>query len=108
MKRWILFLGLTTQGSVHDYELLKEELGWYSGKTGWFELLVIFVDLGYLGIVKDFESKRANIPVKRPRKTKNNPEPMLTEAQKEFDNYHGGCAFIVAHNPEEAIEGVTA
>ena len=35
------------------------------------------------------------------------PGGKLTEAQKAFDNYHGGCAFIVAHTPEEAIEGVT-
>ena len=32
LKRWIFFLGLTTQGSMHDYELLKEELNWYGGK----------------------------------------------------------------------------
>ena len=39
LKRWIVFLGLTTQDSLHDYELLKEDLGWYQGKNDWFEQL---------------------------------------------------------------------
>lgn len=97
LKRWILFLGLTTQGSVHDYELLKEELGWYDGKTGWFKLLEIFVDLGYLGIEKDFETKGLNIPVKRPRKTKDNPAPKLTEAQKEHNKVVSRTRVLVEH-----------
>lgn len=35
------------------------------------------------------------------------PNGKLTPGQREFDNYHGGCAFIVAHTAEEAIKGVT-
>ena len=34
LKKWIVFLGLSTQGSMHDYELLKEELHWYEGTGG--------------------------------------------------------------------------
>lgn len=97
LKRWILFLGLTTQGSVHDYELLKEEPGWYNGKTGWFELLEIFVDLGCLGIEKDFEAKGLNIPAKRPRKAKDNPAPKLTEAQKERNKAVSRARVLVEH-----------
>lgn len=97
LKHWIFFLGLTTQGSLHDYELLKEELGWYSGQTEWFELLEIFVDLGYLGIEKDFKTKRLNIPFKKPRKTKNNPEPILTDVQKEHNKAVSRARVLVEH-----------
>ncbi len=51
-------MGLTTQGSMHDYQLLKEELHWYEGQKNWFELLEIYVDLGYKGIDKEFLIKR--------------------------------------------------
>ena len=82
LKRWIVFLGLTTQGSMHDYELLKEDLHWYQGKNDWFEQLEILIDLGYLGFDKDFEALKTNIPHKKPKRSKNNPEPYLTEQQK--------------------------
>ena len=84
-----MFLGLTTQGCIHDYGLLKEELHWYEEQKEWFELLEIFVDLGYLGIDKDFKIKKLNIPTKKPRKSKNNPEPKLTEVQKAHDKTVG-------------------
>jgi len=54
---------------MRDYELLKEELGWYQGHTDWLKLLEIFVDLGYQGIDKDFEVSKLNIPFKKPRKS---------------------------------------
>lgn len=82
---------------MHDYELLKEELGWYSGKTGWFELLEIFVDLGYVGIEKEFKAKLVNIPIKKPRKSKCNPEPKLTEIQKEHSKSLGQTKVLVEH-----------
>lgn len=97
IKRWIVFLGLTTQGSVHDYELLKEELGWYDGRKDWFRLLEIFVDLGYVGIDKDFEVKKLNIPFKKPKKSKSNPEPKLTEEQKEHNKAVGRIRVLVEH-----------
>lgn len=97
LKRWIFFLGLTTQGSVHDYELLKEELGWYDGQTQWFKLLEVFVDLGYIGFEKDFKAKRLNIPFKKPRKTRNNPDPKLTDEQKEHNKEVGRTRVLVEH-----------
>lgn len=68
LKRWIVFLGLTTQGSMHDYELLKEDLHWYQGKNDWFEQLEILIDLGYLGFDQDFEALKTNLPHKKPKK----------------------------------------
>lgn len=97
MKRWIVFLGLTTQGSMHDYQLLKEELHWYDGQKSWFELLEIFVDLGYKGIGKDFLIGKLNIPNRKPRKTKKNPNPKLTEEQKEHNKAVGQTRILVEH-----------
>lgn len=50
-----------------------------------FELFKVLVDLGYIGIVKDYENliKEIEIPHKKPRKSKKNPDPKLTKEQKE-------------------------
>ena len=85
LKRVILFLGLTTMGAVHDYFLLKEELNWYHIKDTYFDCIELFVDLGYLGIADDFVIQKLNIPIKKPRKSKNNPDPQLTDEQKDHN-----------------------
>lgn len=85
LNRVILFLGLTTMGALHDYFLLKEELHWYDNQDTWFECIELFVDLGYLGIADDFVIKKLNIPIKKPRKSKNNPDAQLTDEQKEHN-----------------------
>ena len=97
LKRWIVFLGLTTQGSMHDYELLKEELCWYEGQKDWFKLLEIFVDLGYKGIDKDFDIQKLNIPFRKPRKSKSNPNPELTPEHKEHNKAVGQTRVLVEH-----------
>ena len=97
IKRWIVFLGLTTQGPVHDYELLKEGLHWYDGQRDWSRLPEIFVDPGYVGIGKGFGAKKLNIPFKKPKKSKNNPEPKLTEEQKEHNKEVGRIRVLVEH-----------
>lgn len=97
LKRWIVFLGLTTQGSMHDYELLKEELGWYKGHRNWFEMLEIYVDLGYKGIDKDFNIGKLNIPFRKPRKSKSNPNTELTESQKEHNKQVSQTRILVEH-----------
>jgi hypothetical protein len=81
----IIFLGLTTAGAIHDYFLLKEELRWYNEDNTWFEFIELFVDLGYLGIADDFKIKKLQIPIKKPRKSEKNPEPQLTDEQKEHN-----------------------
>lgn len=86
LKRWIVFVGLTTQGSMHDYELLKEEFHWYQNKNNWFEFLDVFLDLGYLGFEEDFKCLNVQIPFKRPKKLKNQPRPELPDDQKEHNS----------------------
>jgi hypothetical protein len=45
----------------------------------------VCVDLGYLGIQKDYKLGSVEIPYKRPRKSKNNPDPSLSSEQKLYN-----------------------
>lgn len=98
LQKFVLFLGLTTQGSMHDYALLKEE---FPPNFDWFKDLEKWVDLGYLGIVKDYDGK-TNIPHKKPRKSKTNPDPKLTVEQKEENTTMSKIRIFV----ENAIAGI--
>lgn len=75
----ILFLGYTVFGSCHDYSLFKTE---FPPDTDWFQAFRLWVDLGYLGIQKDYDALEIHIPHKKPRKSKANPQPTLTDEQK--------------------------
>jgi len=79
VSKFILFIGLTFTGHTHDYTMLKEE---FSPDKPWFEDLIVLLDLGYQGIQKDYQGEGIVIPHKKPRKSKANPEPKLTEEQK--------------------------
>ena len=48
----------------------------------WFANIATLLDLGYLGIQKDYEGTQIKIPHKKPRKSKKNPDPQLTPEQK--------------------------
>jgi len=69
-------------GATHDYRLLKEE---FPPQYNWFKRLRVWIDLGYLGFAKAYQTKQLNIPFKKPYKTNNNPDPKLTPAQKEHN-----------------------
>jgi hypothetical protein len=45
-------------------------------------LIIVLVDLGFQGILSDYESENIFIPFKKPRKSKCNPDPTLTDEQK--------------------------
>lgn len=45
----------------------------------------IMVDSGYQGIESDYIAKHISIPYKKPRKSKNNPNPELTKEQKDYN-----------------------
>lgn len=99
MDKTIIFLGLTTQGSFHDYALFKEE---FPPDMNWFSLLEIFVDLGYYGIEKDYKEGLVNIPHKTPRKSKTTPNPKLTISQKEENTQMSKIRIFI----ENAISGI--
>ena len=76
----IVFLGPTEPGCKHDYPLLKAVL---NPEQDWFKNTHALVDLGFLGIHKDYRSSQhIHIPHKKPRKSKSNPHPRLTDTQK--------------------------
>lgn len=80
LSKLILYVGHTVAGKTHDYTMLKQE---FPTDEAWFEFIRVLVDLGYQGILKDYSGKNIEIPHKKPRKSKKNPETSLTEAQKE-------------------------
>lgn len=79
MRRQILFLGHTVWGSQHDYGLFKTE---FPPELDWFAEFKIWLDLGYLGFADDYKTLELNIPHKKPRKSRTNPTPTLSDEQK--------------------------
>lgn len=78
----ILFVGRTFSGHHHDYAMLKAEL---PPDDDWFAALKVLVDLGYLGIRKDYTGPDICLPHKKQRKRQHNPHPTLT-ADQQADN----------------------
>lgn len=93
-KKYIGYLGKTTEGRRHDYKMFKTEIPpskkekikyfFLSKEKHPFINYEVWVDLGFLGIEKDYQGdiKAIVIPEKKPRKSKKNPNPQLTERQK--------------------------
>jgi len=75
-----LYVGHTFPGKNHDYGMFKKE---FNKKLDWFRCFNIFIDLGYEGFDKDYRAKNISIPHKKPRKSKNNPNPQLSQTQKD-------------------------
>ena len=90
----ILFLGYTVAGSQHDYSLFKQE---FDPELNWFELFKLWLDLGYLGIKTDYQPLEINIPHKKPRKSKANPNPSLTPEQKAENQQVRRRRIVVEH-----------
>ena len=63
--RYIHYLGPTTCGSTHDYQLLKNAFDVNPGLLGLFELLA---GLGYLGPVADYSLPPEGLPHRKPRR----------------------------------------
>ena len=74
----IIFLGRTFSGHNHDYIMLKQE---FPPELDWFRDIHVRVDLGYQGIQSDYRGNHIEIPTKKPRKSKKNPDPQLNDDQ---------------------------
>lgn len=79
LSKDILFIGRTFTGRNHDYTMLKQEL---PPEESWFDDIQVLVDLGYLGMAKDYNSDNVHLPFKKPRKSKKNLNPQLSDDQK--------------------------
>ncbi len=99
LDKFIVFVGRTFTGRNHDYEMLKEEL---PPDLDWFADIDALVDLGYQGIQTDYEGEGIEIPVKKPRKSKKNPAPTLTDEQKASNRALSQVRIFV----ENAIGGI--
>jgi hypothetical protein len=74
---------------LHDYRFLKEE---FPPAQGWFENFNVKVDLGFLGIAKDYICQHIMIPHKK----KKNME--LTELQKTETQLKASEQIVVEHS----------
>jgi hypothetical protein len=99
LAKFIVFLGRTFTGHNHDYTMLKEEL---PPDLDWFTDIGVLVDLGYLGIQTDYAGEQIEVPFKKPRKSKKNPNPQLTDEQKATNKALSQVRIFV----ENAIGGI--
>ena len=100
LSMWVLFLGYTVAGSIHDYTQFKEEFPVDGSKkevTKWFEDFAIWLDLGYQGVQNLYQADKINIPYKKPRKSINNPSPSLTKEQKDKNRSISKMRVVVEH-----------
>ena len=95
----IKFVGRTFTGHNHDYKMLKEE---FPPDKPWFRDIIALLDLGYQGIQKDYEGDCIEIPTKKARKSKTNPEPKLSEEVKEKNRALSKIRIFI----ENAIAGI--
>lgn len=92
-KKRIGYISNACIGKKHDYTFLKEMFPY---KKNWFRSFSVLVDLGYLGIKKDYSCKKIEIPHK---KTKNKP---LTTQQKKENKIFSAKRVVV----EQSIGGI--
>jgi len=87
-------LGPTTCGATHDYQLLKNEFDVNLGLLDLFEWLA---DLGYLGLVTDYDVAPQALPHRKPRRSKKRPDAALTDAQRTENAAHARRRVKVEH-----------
>lgn len=93
LEKRILFISEAYHGACHDYAILKNEFDPQQGK--WFDEIEILVDLGFLGIQKDY-CEKVKIPIKKP------PKKELTKEQKSYNKSISKIRVKVEH----AIGGI--
>lgn len=82
-------------GSSHDYALMKK---CFDPEISWFKNITVLLDLGFYGAKKDYLfSDNIKMPYKKPKKSKNNPNPLLTDAQKNENKNQASGRVVVEH-----------
>jgi len=95
VNRGIAVVGPTVPGRRHDFKLLKDELD--PNEPG-LSAVEAWVDLGYQGIESQYPTfHRLHIPHKKPRKSKNNPNPTLTPQQKKENRVISRIRVAIEH-----------
>ena len=68
-------------------------------KADWFRDKKVWVDLGYLGIKRDYDIAQVHIPEKRPRrKNKKDPKIEFTDQQKKHNKEVSKKRIFVEHS----------
>ena len=93
-SKFIVFLGRTFSGHHHAYKMLKQE---FPPDGDWFSALPVRVDLGYQGMQSAYNIDPIDIPHKKPRKSKKNPTPELSAAQKAVNKVLSQGRIFVEH-----------
>ena len=86
--RKILYLSQCWVGKTHDFKLLKLE---FPPEQDWFRNFKVRVDLGYLGMAREYWCKALSIPHKKPKKQE------LTPLQKLENREFAGERVNVEH-----------
>jgi len=86
--RKLLYLSPCWVGKTHDYRRFQVE---FPPAPRWFERFRLRVDLGFLGIAKDYVCKEILIPHKKPSKQE------LTPAQKAENQGLASQRIVVEH-----------
>lgn len=93
--RKIIYISSIFGGQTHDYTMLKHE---FDPDEPWFFNMTARADLGFLGFDKDYSHiSSIFLPHKKPRKSKNNPNPELTLKQKKENRHHAKMRISVEH-----------
>lgn len=61
------------------------------------DLFELLADLGYLGLVMDYDLPPASLPHRKPRRSKKRPDTALTDAQRADNRTHARHRVRVEH-----------
>jgi DDE superfamily endonuclease len=64
-QRKVLYVSYCWIGKTHDYRMFKQE---FPPDQGWFKNFRVRVDLGFLGIEKDYVCQELHVPHKKKKK----------------------------------------
>ena len=93
-NKCIVFLGRTLSGHNHDYIMLQQE---FPPELDWFADINVRGDLGYLAMQSDDRGDRIDIPTKKPRTSKKNPNPQLRDEQKAANTALSQVRIFIEH-----------
>jgi hypothetical protein len=93
-QRYILYVSLLFGGSNHDYGMMKKL---FNPNEPWFYEVRLELDLGFVGAPKDYNSNTIILPYKKPRRSKKNPDPKLTNEQLTANKIHASSRVRVEH-----------
>jgi DDE superfamily endonuclease len=92
--QFIVFLGRTLSGHNHDYSMLQQE---FPPEVDWCTDMNVRVDLGSLGIKSDYRGEQLAIPTKKPRKSRKNPTPQLSEEHRAANTALSRVRIFIEH-----------